>query len=292
MRVSNQMMADNVKLNLFRITQQLVTYEEQISTGKRINRISDDPTGIQQVLNYRQQLSSMEQYSENITDAKMHIDTMDTILETVSALLNDAKEYAADPDPDLRTSFAEDVDAIRTQILQLANSKSNGQYIFGGDLSGSPPFDSTTGAYNGDSGTKDYLIDDSQQFSITADGSEIFQGTNPDDVFTVLENLSTELSLGAAADQDTINSYISQIDDGIDQVTSVRAENAGRYTRLEATESHYEYFSLNVENLLSSVEDVDKAEAIIDFLVAQTAYTSTLEISAKIIQPSLIDFLS
>lgn len=292
MRVSNQMMAENVKLNLFRITEQLVKSEEQISTGKRINRISDDPTGIQQVLNYRQRLSSMEQYTENITNAKLHIDTMDTILETVTDLLNDAKAYATDPDPELRTSFAEDVDVIRTQVIQLANSKSNGQYLFGGDLSGAQPFDSTTGVYSGDTGTKDFLIGDGQTFNITADGSEIFQGTNPDDVFTVLENLQTELALGAGASQANINGYISEIEDAIDQITAVRAENAGRYTRLDATENHYDYFSVNVENLLSSVEDVDMASAIVDFQVQQTAYESTLAVSAKIIQPSLIDFLS
>lgn len=292
MRISNQMMAENVKLNLFRITEQLVKSEEQISTGKRINRISDDPTGIQQALNYRQQLSSMEQYTENITKAKLHIDTMDTILDTVTDLLNDAKAYATDPDPELRTSFAEDVDVIRTQVIQLANSKSNGLYLFGGDLTGAQPFDSTTGAYSGDTGTKDYLIGDGQRFNITADGSEIFQGPNPDDVFTVLGNLETELALGSGASQANINSYISEIEDAIDQITAVRAENAGRYTRLDATENHYDYFSVNVENMLSSVEDVDMAEAIIDFQVQQTAYESTLAASAKIIQPSLIDFLS
>jgi flagellar hook-associated protein 3 FlgL len=293
MRVSNQMMAENVKLNLFRITEKLVKYEEQISTGKRINRISDDPTGIQQVLNYRQQLSSMEQYTENITNAKLHIDTMDTILETVTDLLNDAKGYATDPDPELRTSFAEDVDVIRNQVIQLANSKStNGLYLFGGDLNGTQPFDSTTGAYSGDNGTKDYLIGEGQTFNITADGSEIFQGTNPDDVFTVLENLQTELALGTGASQANINSYISEIEDAIDQITAVRAGNAGRYTRLDATENHYDYFSVNVENLLSSVEDADMASTIIDFQVQQTAYESTLAASAKIIQPSLIDFLS
>jgi flagellar hook-associated protein 3 FlgL len=292
MRVSNQMMAENVKLNLFRITEQLVKSEEQISTGKRINRISDDPTGIQQVLNYRQRLSSMGQYTENITNAKLHIDTMDTILETVTDLLNDAKAYATDPDPELRTSFAEDVDVIRTQVIQLANSKSNGQYLFGGDLSGAQPFDSATGAYSGDNGTRDFLIGDGQTFNVTADGSDIFQGTNPDDVFTVLENLQVELALGAGASQANINGYISEIEDGIDQITAVRAENAGRYTRLDATENHYDYFSVNVKNLLSSVEDVDMASAIVDFQVQQTAYESTLAVSSKIIQPSLIDFLS
>jgi flagellar hook-associated protein 3 FlgL len=292
MRVSNQMMADNVKLNLSRITEQLVKSEEQISTGKRINKISDDPTGIQQVLDYRQRLSRMDQYSENITNAKLHIDTVETILDTVTDLLNDAKGFASDPNPDLRVSFANEVGTLRTQVIQMANSQFNGQYLFGGDLSDTQPFDSTTGAYNGDTGTKDYLIGQNQQFNITANGSTIFQGSNPDDVFTVLEDLQAELALGTAADGSTINGYIASLENAIDQITTIRAENAGRYTRLDATEGHYDYFKVNVENMLSSVEDVNMAEAIVDFQVLQTAYESTLAVSAKIIQPSLIDFMS
>jgi flagellar hook-associated protein 3 FlgL len=292
MRVSNQMMAETVKINLSRITEQLIKSEEQISTGKRINRLSDDPTGIQQVLDYRQRLSKMTQYSENITNAKLYIDTVETILSSVSDLINDAKGFASDPNPELRTSFAEEVETLRNQVLQMANSQFNGQYLFGGDVSDTPPFDTATGAYNGDAGTKDYLIGEGQQFNIMADGSEIFQGPNPNDVFTLLSNLQSELALGDTADASVINGYIGELDAAIDQITAVRAENAGRSTRLEATKNHYEYFSVNVENLLSSVEDVNMAEAIIDFQVQQTAYESTLAVSAKIIQRSLIDFLS
>jgi flagellar hook-associated protein 3 FlgL len=291
MRVSNQMMADNIKLNLARLSTQLVKSEEQISTGKRINRASDDPIGMERVLNYRQRLSQMDQYTTNISSAKQHIDTVDTILEGVTSLINDAKGFAADSDPDQRQTYADQVGMIRDQIIQMANSKSNGQYLFGGDVSDSPPFDSTTGAYSGDHGTKDFLIGDGQQFNITVDGSEIFQGSNTDDVFTVLESLQTELAKGDAADSDVISSHMSQLQDAIDQITAVRSENAGRYQRLEASENHYASFSLNIEDLLSSTEDVDMASAIIDYQNQQTAYESSLSVSSQIIQKSLVDFL-
>jgi flagellar hook-associated protein 3 FlgL len=291
MRVSNQMMAENVKLNLSRISTQLVKSAEQIASGKRINRISDDPIGMERALDYRQQLSRMEQYSTNITNAKLHIDTVDTILETITDLLNNAQDYASDADPSQRETFANEVGLLRDQVLQLANSQSNGQYLFNGDDSDTQPFDSTTGAYAGGTGTKDFLIGEGQQVNLIAEGLDIFQGSNPDDVFSVLESLQDELALGDAADSDAISSHMALLEDAIDQINAVRAENAGRYNRLEASENHYANFTLNVENLLSSTEDVDMASAIIDYQVQQTAYESTLSVSAQIIQKSLIDFI-
>ncbi len=71
----------------------------------------------------------------------------------------------------------------------------------------------------------------------------------------------------------------------------MRAQNAGVYKRLEATENHYTYFKVNVEEMLSKTEDADIAEAIIDFQVQKTTYESTLATSSMVLQKSLIDFL-
>ena len=241
---------------------------------------------MQQVLDYRQRLSSMGQYSENITKAQLHIDTVDTLLDTVTEFLYDAKNT-------LPIQALNCGDLFRRGGHPAYPGHSIGQFqtqrtisVRRGDLSDAQPFDAATGAYLGDAGSKEYLIGDGQQSAIIADGSEIFQGANPDDVFTVLSDLRDELALGTAADQDNINSYIGLLENAIDTITAVRAENAGRYTRLEATQNHYNYFSVNIENLMSSVEEVDLAEAIIDFQVQSTAYESTLPFRRRSSNPA------
>ncbi|MEJ2038413.1 MAG: hypothetical protein P8X55_05695 [Desulfosarcinaceae bacterium] len=123
MRVSSQMMSDRVKNNLFRQAEQLFKIEERIVSGKRINRASDDPIGIGEVLNYRKTLSSLDQYQDNISKAKLHIDTTEQILDTVTQLLSDAKDIASDPNVEMRDTFAEQVATIREQVLQMANSQ-------------------------------------------------------------------------------------------------------------------------------------------------------------------------
>ncbi len=285
MRVSNQLMADKIKANIFRLSEQLVKSEERVATGKRINRLSDDPVGIGRVLAYRKSISSMNQYTENISDGKLHIDTIENILDTVTTFLSQAKDIAFDPSPDMRDSLAQQVATIREQILQMANTQINGNYVFAGDLTDTRPFDDT-GVYAGDNGSKEYIIGDNIRVGLEADGSRIFQGAG--NVFAVLESLQTALEND---DVQAIEDQIQPLSDAMDQIETVRVENAGLYKRLEATETHYANLTLNFQNLMSQTEDADMAESIIDLKVQQTAYESTLAASALIINKSLLDYL-
>ena len=288
MRVTNQMMANNVNAQLTRLMNQMVKTQEQITTGKRINRPSDDPSAIGSVLSYRNTISSLDQYGETIDRLQLHIDSIDDVMGMVGDLLGDAKAIAYDTDPDMRSTLAQEVADIRDQVLQMANYQIDGQYMFAGDLTNTKPYgDNSTWDYSGDGGTRDALIGENMQFSITADGREIF-GPDNDNVFDILNNLETDLNTG---DSDAIKSNISRLSEAIDRITHVRANNAGAYQRLEATKNHYDYFKVNVQDMLSGTEDADKAEAIINFQVQQTNYESTLASSSMILQKSLIDFL-
>jgi len=285
MRISNNMMANNIQTYLFNHTETLLKLQEKIGTGKRINRPSDDPVGTGQMLNYRKTISSLEQYNKNITDAKLHIQYVESVIDTVTDILMEAKKIASDINPSVRDILADEVAALREQVLQLANSRDKGNYIFAGDITDTPPFDAA-GTYNGDGGGKDYLIGDGMQMRIEADGSQIFQGAQ--DVFAVMDSLETALR---ADNNPGIRAQLVPLAEVIGNLNTTRAVNAGQYKRLEATQSHNEHFQLNVEGLLSSVEDTNMAEAIVHLKAQQTAYESTLAAAAQIVRPSLIDFL-
>ena len=290
MRVSNALMADNIQSYLFKQTEALLKTQQQIASGKRINRLSDDPIGMGQALGYRKTIASLDQYNENITSAQQHLNTVDEILAAVSELLEDAKDIAADLHPEMRTMLADQVVNIRDQVFQLANSRNNGNYIFAGDLTDTQPFelDTATGVYSymGDTGNKDHIIGEGLQVSIEADGSQIFQGVA--DVFDVLNDLETELR---ADNANGVTAQLPLLTDVVEGLNGIRAVNAGQSNRLEATENYNKTFKVNVEDLLSSVEDTDIVEAAINLQLQQTTYESTLATAAQIIRPSLIDFL-
>lgn len=259
--------------------------QEMIVSGKRINRPSDDPIGMSSVMGYRSSIASLDQYSENISQAKIRIDTIENALDIVTELLHEAKNIAFDPNPDMRLDLAQDVAAIRDQVLQISNYQLNGEYLFAGDLTDTAPFNAA-GAYAGDNGNAEFMIGQNAQVDIAADGSAIFQGVS--DIFAVLDTLETELIAGNATG---ITNQITPIENAIDNINTIRAQNAGGYKRLEATENHYAYFKLNMQELMSRTEDADLAAAIVDFQAQQTAYESTLATSSMIMQKSLIDFI-
>jgi len=291
MRVTNKMMADNVIAKLFRQRELMVKTQENITTGKRVNRPSDDPTEISSILSHRTTISKLDQYNENISKAKLHINTADDVMGMVSDLLRDAKEIAYDTNPAMRDEMAEQVASIREQVLQMANYQIDGKYIFSGDATLTAPYDNTTWNYNGDpaGAPKDYIIGENIKVDITADGRSIFgpDGTN---VFKMLNDLETALTTVPAVSAN-ITAQISNLDSAIDNITEIRSRNAGVYQRLDATENHYNYFKVNVQDMLSNAEDADIAEAIINMQVQQTTYESTLASSSMIIQKSLLDFL-
>ncbi|MGD9366637.1 MAG: hypothetical protein PVH87_13140 [Desulfobacteraceae bacterium] len=284
MRITNQMMADKIAAQLFRQTEQMAKTQEQIVTGKRINRASDDPSGISSVLSYRKTISSLEQYNDNISNAKLHIDAIDNVLDMVTELLREAKEIAFDSAPDMRAQMAIDVAELRDQVLQMASYQIDGEYVFNGDSTNAAPYTSAPWIYGMDTGTKEVTIGQNLTIDIIADGSAIF-GPNGNNVFNILDTLETALN---ADDAPTIK---AQLDTALDRIETVRTENAVVYKRLEATENHYSYFKVNVEEMLSNTEDADIAEAIVKFQVQQTSYESTLATSSMILQKSLVDFL-
>jgi flagellar hook-associated protein 3 FlgL len=289
MRVTNKMMADNAIAQLFRQREQMVRTQEQITTGKRVNRPSDDPVEISSILSHRKTISSLDQYNKNISKAKLHINTVDDVLSMVSDLLRDAKKVAYDTDPAMRAEMAEQVASMRDQVLQMANYQIDGKYLFSGDSTQTAPYDSAPWNYNGDAGTKDTVIGENMQVAITADGRSIF-GPNNANVFNILDDLESALTTVPVVLTD-ITDQISNLDGAADRISTIRARNAGVYQRLEATENHYNYFKVNMQDMLSNAEDADIAEAIVNFKVQQITYESTLSTSSMIIQKSLIDFL-
>jgi flagellar hook-associated protein 3 FlgL len=283
-------MAENIKANLNKQSLQLMDSQTKIATGKRINSLSDDPTGMGKVLNYRTTLSTIEQYQENIIDAKTRVEYAETVLGQINDLVDDATTIASNPDSDNREALALQVSNMRDQIMGLVNSKYANNYIFHGDLTDTQPFDETTGAYDasaGSDGTHNTIIGDGIQVSFEADGSDMFIESG-DNLFTILDDLETAL----LADNDTaISATVDPLYRIGDQIETVRAGYAATYNRLEMTEEYWESFSLSVENMRSMVEDADITEAAVDLQLQQASYEMLLKVAAQVVQPTLVDFL-
>jgi flagellar hook-associated protein 3 FlgL len=288
MRITNKMMATTIKRNVFRQSERLLRSQEILASGKRINRPSDDPVGIGKVLDYRKSLASLAQYDRNIQQAKNRIEFMETTLENVEELIGAAKNWAvnqAGSSTADRAAAISNVPHLREQILQLANAKMGTNYIFSGFKTDTPAFDAN-GNYNGNNGYFSVLTSDNAEMQIEADGQRVFQGR--EDVFDALDNLLTGLQTD---DVSLIDAQIDRLVAARDQVQAVRAENGARYQQLEMSENQMARLKLTVEELLDRTEKANVEEAIIDLKNQEMAYEITLNAAARIVQPTLMNFL-
>ncbi|MEA3435312.1 MAG: flagellar hook-associated protein FlgL [Thermodesulfobacteriota bacterium] len=296
MRVTNKMMTDTVSANLFRQAIRLLDAQEIVSSEKIINRPSDDPIGMGKVLDYRKTISSLDQYQRNVTHGKMWVEHTEVVLDEVNDLLRQAKEIAiaqseGTSERDDRATAAEQVKNIYDQVMQLANTKLGGRYMFAGHQTTAVPFthDAAYNAtYHGDTGEIRVVIGENLDLAVNADGTQVFD--NGTDTFDILRQLKDALE-NPVYNQADISNQIQPLIDADTQVEIVRSEGAANYTRLELTESQLKILKLNVENMLSETEDADMAEAIINLKSEETGYETALAAAARVIQPSLINFL-
>jgi flagellar hook-associated protein 3 FlgL len=289
MRVTNSMMTATVKRNLFRQAENLARKQETMASGLRINRPSDDPLGYGKVLDYRKTLTSLDQYDRNIQNAKNRIEFVETTLEGVEELIVDAKNWAVNQsgsDSMDREAAITSVQNIRDQVLQLANSKMGSVYVFSGFQTLTPPF-AADGTYNGDNGYYSVMSADNMEMQVEADGSRIFQGA--EDVFDALD----QLLVGLQTDDTTIiHDQINRFEQAQDQIQMVRAESGAKFQQLELVEQQTAKLKFTFEEMLDSTEKANIEETIIDFNNQELAYEMSLNAAAKIIQPTLMNFLS
>ncbi|BBO88271.1 flagellar hook-associated protein FlgL [Desulfosarcina ovata] len=295
MRISAKIMAENIKANLAKQSAQLSKTQIEIATGKKINSLSDDPEGVGKVLDYRTTLSTIDQYQQNITDAKTRVEYTETILGQINGLVNDAKDIASNADTENGEALAEEVANIRDQILSLANSRYNGSYIFSGDSTNTEPFeyDEISGdyQYNGDDGSHSVMVGEGIQITLDADGSEMFTETvsgSGDTVFDVLDDLEAALLSG---DETGISDTVALLADIDENLEMERSKFAAAYSRLEDTEERWTTLSNAVETMRSDVEDADVTEAAVDLQLQQTSYELLLQVASEVLQPTLLDFL-
>jgi flagellar hook-associated protein 3 FlgL len=262
--------------------------QEILASGKRINRPSDDPIGTGKILDYRKSLAAFEQYGRNSQQAKNRIKFVETTLSAVEEMVVDAKNWAVNQSFSAATdrdAAISSVQNIRDQVLQLANSRIGSNYIFAGYQTKTAPFDAS-GAYQGDNGDYSVLTGNNVEMHIEADGSRIFQGA--DDVFAALDDLLTGLQTD---DVTLISAQIDRLVAVQDQLQLVRAEGGAHHQQLELGENQMARLKLTVEDLLESTENAQMESAILELKSQETAYQITLETSARIIQPTLMNFL-
>ena len=308
MRVTNGMTANLLMQELYKNKQLLFQKQVTVATEKIINKPSDDPIGMGKVLDYRRILSSTDQYFRNITVGQTNLQITETALEQIEAHLVTAKKIAsqrAATDSADQTDLDRDLAAVQgiyDDIMSLANTKVGDSFIFGGHRNNTIPItrnadgidgtaDDYVATYNGDDGELFVHVGEGQKVKVNANGRDVFDvggiggGT---DVFDALNDLINAIS---ANDKVAAETQITRLESASDQVQAVAIETSVYYNRLDMAENRLISYEKNIQDMLGEIENADMAQAIVELQLQETAYTTSLEVASRIIQPSLVDYV-
>lgn len=296
LRVTPGMMHTQLTRNLNRTLTDMARLQEQMTTGRKINRASDDPVGITYSLRYRTELSGNVQYQKNIDMALSWLDFNDTVLQQAQDVLKRLKELAVQgangTNPDVALSnIADEVEQLKGQILDIANSKLNGKYVFNGEKTDVMPYDPSVdpSTVSTDDGAIHYMVGVGVQLQINLSGSNVFgEPAEADNIFTVLDNIFNALQSG---NHSGVSAQIPYIESRMDKILNQQAEIGARVNRVELMQNRLKDLELNLTDLQSKTEDADFEKLIIDAKINENIYQASLSVGARIITPSLVDFL-
>ena len=310
MRVTNNMLVNNMVYNLNQNLKKLEKLQYQLATGKKFRVPSDDPIGASKSLKFNTDISKLEQYERNVKDALSWMSDTEAALGEIGEVLKRAKELTVDAANGTKTTedlnkIREEIDQLKEHLIQIANTTYAGRHVFSGYKTDQELLDE-----NGNYKINLELLDDeaeifeynvgiSEKVKVNTLGGKVFgdydgdytgkvsEGQKPH-LIEMFENLSDALEVN---DPDEIQKSLTNLDNAMEQVLSVRAEVGAKMNRLELTEKKLGVQIVSVKELLSYNEDVGIAEAFMNINVAQNVYVSSLMTGARIIQPTLVEFL-
>lgn len=296
-RVTQNMLNSNMLRNLHNSMRNMDKLQQQLSSGSKIAKPSDDPVVAARGMFYRSSLMENEQYKRNVDEVKSWMDMTDSTLDEVGNVMKRLKElliYSGDGaiSPADLQSMSSEVQELKAHLGTLANQQINGKYIFSGTDTNKAPYDPSANGGKGDfvnTNSSPIKLEVSQNVFVTSNinAQNVFNfPDNANNIFKLLDNIITELSNGNSASQ-----FIADMDQQYDKLLAERASLGASVNRVELIAERLNTQEVNITGLMSKNEDADMAKVMTDLKTQESVHMAALGAGARIIQPTLLDFL-
>ena len=280
-------MVDNMMRNLQDNMKKLDKLNQQLSSGKKFSKPSENPIGAAESMELESVLSNHGQYLDNIGEAKDWMKSSESALKNSGKILQRAREQAvygangslSEGD---RKQIATEIGELKKELINVANSKLGDRYLFSGQKTTTKAFDDS-GNFQGSESDISREVGPGTEMKINTNGKEVFE-----DAIEHLDKLKTNLE---NSNMNGIQDRIGELDEDLSINTEKRAQIGAKINRLDMTESKIEEEKIQSEELLSKNEDVDIAKTITDLKMQESVYRASLASGARIMQPTLVDFL-
>lgn len=298
MRVSEQGTQFVLRGDLRHSQASLAELTRRVSSGKRFEQLSDGPNEVVAAARWADQQRLLSVYAENAERVQSDLDNADNALQRSSTLLARAVEIvqtARNPvDPTPRHVFAHELDMLREELTALANTKTpDGRALFGGLAKNAVQYVDGTTTFVGDSSRVERKIGTDLLIDVATDGNVVFGFSAGDNVFAVLQRISSTLRANEADPAKSVRS--DDIDSLQRRAADVRAGLGSVGVRGETARRAHEVAvdaGLHAQAQRASLEDADIAETITQLKEAQLSYEANLAVLARVPGRTLIDFLA
>lgn len=322
MRMTNSMMSNSYLSNLNKSSEKMNSTNNLITAERSYLKISDDPATALKAMKVRKNLSRIEVYEDNLSDAQGIVDQYES---TISSINNITKEALAQvlqgvtgtSDIDVKKTVASTLRGYQETILAASNAQYGDDYIFGGEQAGTTPFtldasgnllyngqDVNTGTFGDEFRYIDVgvglnvdvsgVVSAKSAFNISTAGSALLgTGVDANGIANNLYNLLGDIADKLEADDMTDITLYSE------KLTEKAADIRIQYVSIGAKSDYITYFTdrlksekTNAATRQSELESIDIEEAIIVFGEQELAYNACLQMGTKLLQPSLMDYLN
>jgi len=292
-RITSGMMLSDAVFNMSDALRQMDDLQRVLSSGKAVNRPSDDPARASDVMRLQSDISRNTQFQRNTVDGMNWLQTTDGVLSSLTDLMHRARQLAvqganADLPDDARQALSNETQSLIDGAVQISQTTYAGRYIFSGTATNTAPVTVAGAAatYNGDTAGIDREIGPGLQETINVTGDRLF--TNAGSVMPALFQLLGDLQANNAT---AISNDIQQVDGALDAVLTARSEVGAKINRLQAAQGWQSDAETHLTDLLSTTQDADVAKTMVQLTSAESTYRAALAVAARVLPPSLVDFL-
>jgi flagellar hook-associated protein 3 FlgL len=276
--------------------QNLDTSTQQLSSGRRVNQLSDDPSASAQLVGNHSQASQDDQFLQNLSGLQSKFQVADSTLSSVVSALTRAISIGTEGangtvSPSDRQAIAGEVAGLLQQLVSLGNTSYQGTYLFSGTAVTTQPFtlDPTSQAvtYNGNANSNPVQLVNGTSVQSGIPGSQLFQNA-AGSAFGSLQNLYNALQSG-----NNIGAAVTELQDALSQVSVQRVFYGNALNQINSSENFLSQDKLNLSLQENALVGVDPAAAATNLAQSQTAYQENLAATSRLLNlPHLLDFLT
>ena len=309
MRVTSNNMMNSYLKDIQKNLQGMNKINNQISTGNQVNKVSDDPLKAVKIMNLNNEISDIERYNSNVDEVNGWLDMTDNALDKVGTLSSEIKTLLTSISgtfgKDEMKAVSSEVNEKIKQIGEAFNTSYVGKYIFGGSITDEPPVKVNVDENDGtvslvfrntnDEGKPNKGLSDNLNVSVSNGinfnyNLNINEVSNSGDAFDIFEEVSDALK-GDTADFEKLGELSKKLDSYLSDILNQRSVVGARSNTIQTIKNTNEENKIEMKGVLSNIQDVDVADAFIKYKSAEMVYTASLQVTAKIFNNTILDYL-